>query len=194
MAMADQGDLSTLEEEEAAELVAEETEFDLAFPILPLEDDPAPPTEDEQLVDDLDDFAGDELDDTVEDEEPSGDDWAFNWVGEEFFVDTGGDPLRVTGDDAVGEWAMKALNTPKGVYPIYSPFYGSELYRVLGQPLPDAVRNAEIHRTVIECVTRHPRVEGAEILSMSTSYRSLSIVVALQLDTGDEPVILEVST
>jgi hypothetical protein len=72
-------------------------------------------------VDDIADFAADEIGGDVEDEDApeTGEDWAFDWDTEEFFGDQIGNPLRVTGEDAVIEWAEKALRTPKGAYAIY---------------------------------------------------------------------------
>jgi hypothetical protein len=71
-------------------LTGAETEYDLLFPVIPVEDDPALPDEGRlTLVDDLADFATDELSDAdlVADDDEVGDDWAFDWDTEEFFLD-----------------------------------------------------------------------------------------------------------
>lgn len=180
------------------DFVDEETEFDLLFPVIPIEDDPYPPDE-TQLVDDLADFAQDEQPslDTIEADEALADDFAFDWDVSEFHVGPNGGPLRVSGEDAVVEWALKALNTPRGVYPLYPPDYGSEFDEILGRGLPTAVERAELMRSIEECLLRHPLIVEVLVDDVKRlpelGANSLLLGITLLLATSDEPVTLELT-
>lgn len=179
-------------------LVDEETEYDLLFPTIPIEDDPRPPEDLEfTLVDDLADFAEDEAEDDFDEEaRDEGATWAFDWDSGEFFHTEQGEPERVEGEDAVLEWAMKALNTPRGVFPIYPPEYGCNIHSLIGQALPDTLVYALVGREVRDCLMFHPRITAVEIESItfdeSVDRDTLVVTVSLSLDTDDDPVQLDV--
>jgi phage baseplate assembly protein W len=181
-------------------LGGQQGEYDLLFPVIPIVDDPSPPEDDMMVeVDDIADFAADEIGGDVEDEDTpeTGEDWAFDWDTEEFFGDQIGNPLRVTGEDAVIEWAEKALRTPKGAYAVYSDDYGSELQALIGQPMPEEARAAEIERAVEECLTYHPRIADVVVEEIGTRPDqppdALFITAQVYIDDGVEPVLLEVA-
>lgn len=179
------------------EVVDAETEFDLLFPVIDIADDVEsstfPQPRESALTDDISDFAEDERTEVLA---PilTGDDYAFDWSEGEFYEEEVGDPLRVSGDEAVVEWAMKALNTEQGEFPIYTQSYGSNLGRLIGQALPEGVLYAEVTRTVKECLLQHPRIVNAEILQVRQYEDTLWVDIAMLLDNDDDPVVLEVST
>lgn len=112
-----------------AEIVDELSEFDLLFPIVPASDDPWPPDESlgtQDLVDDIEEQQDPtEVEQTVEGAggpaqlDEFRQDVAFDWTALEFFQAGNGEPLRITGDDAIVGWANAALNTPKGKFAIF---------------------------------------------------------------------------
>lgn len=184
------------------------SEFDLLFPVIPAEDEPLGPDEaiddDEDLVDDLSDMADEELGPDqapdLDEEEPlnarPGRDFAFDWDRSEFFVDEGGQPLMVDGDDAVIEWAMKALNTPRRIYPIYTDAYGTDLLALIGQTLNKPLLNAEVERTVREALMIHPRITQVTVESVRADPQvpdTLAIEFSIFIDDDDEPVPLSLS-
>lgn len=184
-------------------------EYDLLFPVVPASDDPLGPDERggaDALVDDLGDFAweeqqaeadeyGDEFDGLGD--ESTGTDFAFNWDEQEFFTDEAGDPLRVNDDAAIMEWALKALNTPKGEYPIYSEDYGSNLPKLLGQPIGSPMLNAEIARTIEECLAQHPRITTVQVDSIRAEREvdpdGLFVAFSFWIDDDDEPIEMEIA-
>lgn len=178
------------------EIVEAETEFDLLFPVIDIAEDVEssafPQPRQSVLTDDIAEFAEDERQEVLAPIE-TGDDFAFDWDSGQFYEESAGDPSRVTGDEAVVEWALKALNTERGEYPIYSQSYGSDLARLIGQPLPEGVVYAEITRTVKECLLQHPRIVNVEILQVRQHEDNLWVDIAMLLDNDDEPVVLEVS-
>jgi hypothetical protein len=174
-------------------LTSAETEYDLLFPVIPVEDDPSPPDDARMaLVDDLADFAADEQPDIEEEE--VGDDWAFDWGREEFFLDEYGDPLRVENEQAVIEWAQKALRTERGVYPIYSDAYGTSIPGLIGSNLPPAALKTRVQREVLECLSIHPRITNASVTEISQEGSILWLSVAFVIDdVVDEPAYLQMS-
>lgn len=176
------------------------TDFDVLFPIIPAEDDPYPPDDggDSTLVDDLVEQALEE--DTQDEELEAIDDaseFAFDWGAREFFVSgAAGEPLRVTGDAAIVEWVLKALNTEKGVYAIYSDEYGSDLPKVIGLSLAEPVLYAEIARAIRECVSFHPRIGAVQIeeIRFDPGYTdALFVSFSFYLDGESDPVTMEVT-
>jgi phage baseplate assembly protein W len=180
------------------QLVTTQSEYDLLFPVIPTELDLTPPdTLDEQLVDDLADFAADSkpLDDQDSGVNDRRGDFAFDWDLLEFFSSERGDPLRVYGDDLVIEWCMKAVNTPKGEYPIYPPDYGCNVMQLIGAALPDPILYSEVAREITGALQRHPRVVSAAVANIQRlplmARDALFVTVDLTLDTSREPVTLD---
>jgi phage baseplate assembly protein W len=188
------------------ELVEEgETEYDLLFPDLPVGDDIMPPDEwggTDNLVDDIEEYGTEERGDEDEGEEDedederTGADYAFDWAVGEFFADQSGAPLRVTGEQAIVEWALKALNTERGEYAIYSDDYGCRLNELLGSSLASPVLNAEIDRAVRECLRQHPRITDVEVETVGTDTLvedAVFIDIAFWIDGDDEPITIGLS-
>lgn len=182
----------------SAQDVDAETEYDLLFPTVPIEDDLTPPdTVDEQLVDDIADFASDErpLDTGELGPNEQGADFAMDWDSEEFFSSDRGDPLRVEGDDAVIEWCQKAAYTRRGEYPIYGPDYGCNIADLIGSGLPDDILYSEVARELVEAFTQHKRIDRAEVLAIQRveafDRAALLVTVEVTLDTSVDPVAVD---
>jgi hypothetical protein len=181
-------------------------EYDVLFPVIPAEDDPNPPDEggDEGLLEDIEDFAAaSERTEDVDVETDEGIDVfepAFNWDRQEFFVNVQGsaaEPLRVTGDQAIIEWVLKCLNTPRGEYAIYSEQYGTDLKALIGQPLADTILYAEAERTIREGLLVHPRITDVvidEIRREGSLANALFVTFAFYIDNEEEPVDMQVFT
>lgn len=54
-----------------------------------------------------------------------------------------GEPVVVTGKEALKVWIWRAIRTPRFRYEIYTWAYGSEFESLLGQAYTDAVKTAE---------------------------------------------------
>jgi hypothetical protein len=192
------------------------TEYNLLFPVIPAEDDPYPP--DEQggafgLIDDIADQAGSDANE-VEDEDNVDeiDELAWDWDAGELYLSTGAPyvsddtrvirapsatPLVVSGDDSLVEWVIKALNTEKGEYAIYSDGYGSEIRKLIGSSLGEPVLYAELERTIIECVEFHPNISRCEIDAIERMPQlapdALFVAITFYIDGEEDPVSVEVN-
>lgn len=78
-----------------------------------------------------------------------------------------GEPVVVTGVDAVKVWAWKALNTVRYKHEIYSWDYGSDLERLVGQAYTPALKEAEAPRYLQECLLTNPYILAVRNISVS---------------------------
>jgi phage baseplate assembly protein W len=171
----------------------------LAFPVVPIEDDPYPPEEGdpEGLIGDLEELidAGESEEDEERPRSPAiGMEPVLDWTSLEFFRTERSDVLRVEGPDAVVEWATKAVNTPRGVYPIYSSDYGSNLQDLLGQNLSSTVLYAEVARSITECLLVHPRIVAVDIESVRRDRNysdALFVDLTMTIDGEEDAVTME---
>lgn len=182
------------------EVVDTPDEYSLLFPTVPSELDTAPPDEAEDgsdLVSDIEDQqVPEEVEESNEGEAPPQldeyrADVAFDWSSLEFFKAANGEPLRVTGAEAIVVWAASALNTPKGKFAIFSPDFGCNLQELLGQPLSDTILFSEAARGVTDCLLQHPRITR---VSVDSVYRlpalpdTLLIDISMFIDDDHEPI------
>jgi len=170
--------------------------FEQAFSTIPIVDDPSPPERTTQgLVSDLADFA---LDATPEEAAyaPGGvladeRDLFFDFEGDEP-VGAPGPGIWLSGTAAILQWCEKALMTPRGKFAIYPPEYGSEIKRMVGEAMPDAVLHSEIARTVTECLLYNVHVLDVKVLSVRRAplvgEGVVIINLQLSLDTTASPV------
>jgi hypothetical protein len=174
------------------EFVNAATEYDLLFPVVPLEDDPYPPSSNvlTQPVDDLADFDADEAGPPEEDRGAYGSDYAFDWDRNEFFSGVEGQPLRVSGEQAVVEWALKALRTRRGEHAIYSEGFGADLDQFIGAGFADHILASEVSQEVQSCLLQHPRIVDCSTPDVRHIGDTLYMEVRMQLDTMTEPVLL----
>lgn len=97
----------------------------------------------------------------------------------------GGNPVYVTGAEAVKVWCWKALKTPRTRYPIYSWDYGSELESLIGQNFSGELKRAEAVRYVREALEINPYI--TEINNIQVEFQSgrLTISAAIQTVYGE---------
>lgn len=176
----------------AADAETNESEFDLLFPTIPLDDDPSPPEMSQlDLVDDLADFAEDSLPDDydAESSQDEREDIVMDWATGEFYATENAEPLRVRGADAVIEQVIRRLYTPRGEYAIHDDTYGSDLQRIIGANLTAEVTIAEIDRTTRECVAAHPQIDEVDIQGIAPA-TSLGVgvwLIAIEVVVAGEP-------
>jgi hypothetical protein len=81
---------------------------------------------------------------------------SFDWSLLRFRMDGGGDPIIVSGQEALLEDIVKVLLTPRFRYAIYSPDYGADWEDLIGDPYPLVV--TQIPRVVTEALMLDPRI------------------------------------
>lgn len=87
----------------------------------------------------------------------------------------GGEPVTVTGKEAVKVWIWKAIHTPRFRYEIYSWNYGSEFETLLGQAYSDSVKTAEAPRYLRECLLVNPYITEVKDISVSFDTAKLTV-------------------
>ncbi len=63
-----------------------------------------------------------------------------------------GEPVTVTGKEAVKVWCWNALKTVRARYRIFSRDYGSDLEKLIGKNYLETTKKAEAKRYVKECL------------------------------------------
>lgn len=87
----------------------------------------------------------------------------------------GGEPVVVTGKEAVKVWIWKAIRTPRFRYEIYSWSYGSEFETLLGQAYSDSVKTAEAPRYLRECLLVNPYITEVKDIAVSFDAAKLTV-------------------
>lgn len=87
-----------------------------------------------------------------------------------------GEPVVVTGREALKVWIWRAIRTPRFRYEIYTWAYGSEFESLLGQAYTDAVKTAEAPRYLRECLLINPYITAVK--NISVSFESTKLTVA----------------
>ena len=86
-----------------------------------------------------------------------------------------GEPVVVTGKEALKVWIWRAIRTPRFRYEIYTWAYGSEFESLLGQAYTDAVKTAEAPRYLRECLLVNPYI--TEVRDVSVSFEAGRLTV-----------------
>ena len=74
-----------------------------------------------------------------------------------------GNPVFVTGREAVKSWAWRAVKTARYRFSCFSWDYGCELESLAGQPYGEDTRRSEAVRYVREALTVCPYITGASV-------------------------------
>lgn len=106
----------------------------------------------------------------------------FNWYVDqrgipygEFLVDPSGRVVTATEREAVEQIVIKAQATARGVYLIYADpeneennhKYGSDVFEILRQELPESVRKSEVERAIKQALIYDPWVTDVVDLVVS---------------------------
>lgn len=87
----------------------------------------------------------------------------------------GGEPVVVSGKEALKVWIWRAIRTPRFKYEIYTWAYGSEFESLLGQAYTDAVKTAEAPRYLRECLLINPYIKDVKDISVTFEAGRLTV-------------------
>jgi len=87
-----------------------------------------------------------------------------------------GEPVTVTGKEAVKVWIYKALLTARYRYEIYTWDYGSEFESLIGQAYTPALKEAEAPRYLRECLLINPYIE--DVTNIETQFSAGTLTVS----------------
>ena len=96
-----------------------------------------------------------------------------------------GEPVVVTGKEAVKVWIWKAIYTVRYRYEIYSWDYGSEFESLIGQAYTPTVKEAEAPRYLRECLEINPYITAVKGIEVSFSAGRLTVKGTVETIYGE---------
>ena len=114
-------------------------------------------------------------------------DCAWDFVADKPILRSG-NPVMVTGLDAVTVWAFQALHTQRFAYEMFSFSFGCELSQVVGAPYGHALRQAEAMRFICDCLTTFPYITHVEVTNLVQVDAVLHATVTLDTIYGRSDV------
>lgn len=102
----------------------------------------------------------------------------------------GGEPILVSGAQAVRVWAWNALKTVRYRWEMFSFQYGCELTRLVGQPFSADTKRAEAVRYIQEALLASPYVTRVDVSGLALEGAKLKAEVAVMTIYGE--VLLDV--
>ena len=99
---------------------------------------------------------------------------------------SGGNPMQVTGLEAVKSWAYRAIGTARYQFSIFSWDYGCELETLIGQPYRADTKLAEATRYVTEALTVCPYITAVNVRSAAFDGSKLTMAIEMTTVYGKE--------
>ncbi len=112
-------------------------------------------------------------------------DVAWDYAADKPRFTAAGEPLVVSGLEAVKSWAWRALHTERFLDEIHSWDYGNEIMTLAGQQWIREVKEAEAVRYVSECLTQHPDISGISDASATFEDGTLTVRCTAVTAYGD---------
>lgn len=99
-----------------------------------------------------------------------------------------GNPVWVTGAEAVATWVWNTLHYVRTSLDIFSWEWGNELQLLTGRPFSQTVKESEAVRYVRDCLTVNPYIAGVRQISVDFSGSAISICCAVDTIYGEVEV------
>ena len=99
-----------------------------------------------------------------------------------------GEPVFVTGLEAVKGWAWRAIDTARYRYPCFSWSYGCELEDLIGQPYQAETKMSEAERYVKEALLVSPYIREVRVARTRFEGSTLHMTVDLTTVYGREQI------
>lgn len=121
---------------------------------------------------------------------PLGVSWAFDWEQGRFHR-RGTSPARVTGDAALIEWCMMALNSARGAHPVFGASFGiTEPQLGIGLAGEAAREAADDYRVAAsDALLQHDRIAGVEMTVEYDPVQGLYRVSGLVVTTDEDDAV-----
>ena len=101
---------------------------------------------------------------------------------------SGGEPVLVSGLEAVTGWAWRAVDTARYRFSHFSWSYGCELEALVGQPYTADAKLSEAERYVTEALLVSPYIREARVRDKRFEGSTLHMQVALSTVYGKETI------
>lgn len=99
-----------------------------------------------------------------------------------------GEPVMVTGLEAVKGWAWRAIDIARYRYPCFSWSYGCELEALIGQPYQADTKRSEAERCVKEALLVSPYIQSVRVADARFEGSVLHMTVELSTVYGKEQI------
>lgn len=99
-----------------------------------------------------------------------------------------GEPVIVTGKDAVRVWIWNAIHTERYRYEIYSWAYGSEFHSLVGQAYTPNLKTAEAPRYLRECLLINPYITAVNNITVEFAGDRLTVGGTAVTAFGEVPI------
>lgn len=99
-----------------------------------------------------------------------------------------GNPVIVSGREAVAAWAFRALHVARGRYEIYTHDYGNDVENLIGLPYTAELKRAEAMRYVKECLLCNPYITGVNGIDVSIVSDALTVGATISTIYGEEEI------
>lgn len=103
-----------------------------------------------------------------------------------------GEPVTVTGLDAVLVWAWNALKTERFRYRHHSRAYGNEMERLVGRSYTGDLKRAEAARYFREALEPNPYITGVEDIVVRLEGDRLQVTGTIRTIYGEKEVKADV--
>lgn len=97
-----------------------------------------------------------------------------------------GNPVKVTGLEAVKSWAWRAVATARYRYPAFSWAYGCELETLVGQPYQADTKRSEAARYLRETLLVSPYITDCQVRDVTFDGSTLHMEVEFTTIYGKE--------
>lgn len=98
----------------------------------------------------------------------------------------GGEPVRVSGQEALILWVKRALKTQRGRYIALCSNYGCEVENLIGHNYSRELTASEAERYIKEALLINPYILSVEITDTKLSESVLTAIINLSTVYGDE--------
>lgn len=101
-----------------------------------------------------------------------------------------GNPVIVSGKEALKVWIWKTLKTPLGRYRIYNHDHGHQLEELIGQNFIEATKKAEATRYITEALEVSPYI--TDITELKIDFTETTVSVSGRIESIYGEVIVDV--
>ena len=99
-----------------------------------------------------------------------------------------GNPVWVTGAEAVSTWVWNTLHYIRASLDIFSWDWGNELQNLTGRPFSQAVKESEAVRYIQDCLSINPYITDVRQISVDSGGSTLSIRCVVNTIYGEVDV------
>ncbi|MEA5085108.1 MAG: DUF2634 domain-containing protein [Lachnospiraceae bacterium] len=96
-----------------------------------------------------------------------------------------GEPVIVSGAEAVKTWAWNALKTARKRYAIFTWDYGSDFEQLIGQGYSEDTKQMECKRYLRDCLMVNPYISDVTDIEISFEGTALSVSCNIESVYGD---------